>query len=198
MHTTNTRPFYNRFLFIVSRHEWGHRSRFTVLIQRHIDHVAAGNMPYFSGYHIFRHNLDSNLHARPSHIGHFTMDRNDISNKSGSQKIKSLHPGRDHSGVLAVLDGDNGGCLIYHAHNHTTMHVAMRVCIYQFHESPGGASRVGNTSSLRQIHFRQSFISLCYSLERVHSALLTPTSYSLKTILNYATELIFEYNIEYR
>src|SRR5947209_3719640 len=108
MQTTNGCPFYNCFLFIVSRHEWGHRGWFTVLIQRHIDYVAAGNMPYFSGYHVFSHDLHSDLHARSSYIGHFTVDRNNISNKSGSQKIESLHPGRDHSRVLAVLDGDNG------------------------------------------------------------------------------------------
>src|SRR5438132_5673512 len=139
MQATNTRPFYNRFLFIVSRYKWGHRSRLTILIHRHIDHVAAGNVTYVSGYQVFGHDLDSNLHARSSYIVHFAVDSNNISDKSGSQKIKSLHPGRDHSRVLAVLDGDNGRCLIHHAHDDTAMCVAMRIRIYQFHESTGGA-----------------------------------------------------------
>src|SRR6266567_5903693 len=146
MFTTKTCLIYNLFLFVVSRHKWGHGSWFTVLIQRHIDHVAAGNVTYFSGYHVFSHDLNSNLHACPSYIAHFTVDRNNISNKSGSQKIKSFHPCCDDPGALAVLDSDNSSRLINHAHNDTPMHITVCIRIYQLHEPSGGAPRVGNVS----------------------------------------------------
>src|SRR5260221_12716340 len=100
MQMTNTRPFYNRFLFIVSRYKWGHRSWLTILIHRHIDHVAAGNVTYVSAYQVFSHDIDSNLHARSSYIVHFAVDSNNISDQSESQRIKSINPDRNHTREL--------------------------------------------------------------------------------------------------
>ena len=42
--TSNACPFYNRFLFIISRHKWGYRCWFTVCIQCNIDYVAVGDV----------------------------------------------------------------------------------------------------------------------------------------------------------
>src|SRR5260370_18768551 len=173
MHMTNTCPFYNRFFFIGSRQKWRHRSWFPILIQRYIDHVAAGDLTYFPGRQIFGSHLNPNLHARSSNIVHFTIDRNNISNKSGGQEIKSLYPGSNYSGALTVLDRHNGSSLIDHTHNDATMHITMCIRIYQFHEPPGCAPRVGNTPSLRQIYFRKSSISIYYSLKWVHIAFIT-------------------------
>src|SRR5258708_20348945 len=127
MQVTNTRPFYNRFLCIVSRYKWGHRSWLTILIYRYIDHVAAGNVTYVSSYHVFGHDLDSNLHARSSYIVHFAVDSNNISDKSGSQKIKSLHPGLNHSRALSVFDRHNGTRLIPHTHNDASIHFPLSI-----------------------------------------------------------------------
>src|SRR5207237_3707638 len=117
--------------------------------------------------------LHADLHARSAYKVHFTVNRNNISNKSGSQKIKSLHPGRDHSRTLAVFNGDNSSRLIDQTHYDTAMHVAVCIRIYQLHEPPGGTPRVSNTPSLRYIYFSTGLIPVYYSLKRVHITLIT-------------------------
>src|SRR5258708_15828164 len=153
MHMTNSCPFYNRFFFIVSRHKWWHRSWFPILIQRHIDHVAAGDLTYFPGRQIFGSHLNPNLHARSSNIVHFTIDRNNISNKSGGQEIKSLYPGSNYSGAPTVVDRHNGSTLIDHTHNNATMHITMCTLIYHFPAPPAVAPPLVTPPSLPQHYF---------------------------------------------
>src|SRR2546425_1342284 len=154
-------------------------------------------MTYFSGDQVFSHDLDSNLHTGAPYVVHLTMYRHHIANISRSQKIESLYPGCDHGRTPAVLDGHNGSSLIDHTHNNATMHITMRIRIYQFHKPSGGTPRVGNTVSLRQIYFRKSSISIHYSFEWVHIALITPTSYSLHNyiLLCHSQQGSFQYTI---
>src|SRR5260370_31885869 len=179
MHPTNARLLNNRLLFIISGYERRDRGVFTVLVHCHVDYVTTGDVAFFARYYVFCNYLNANLHARASNIMHVTVDRDNISNKSRSQKIKSLHPGSDHSGTLAVLEGYDGCRLVNHTHNNTSMHIALCICILQSHHPPGSTARVGNASSLRQIDFRKSLISLNYSLEGVHGVFTSQTGYLL-------------------
>src|SRR5260370_17761655 len=168
MHTTDMCAFYNRFLLIVSRRKRRHRSRFSILIECHIDHIATGDLSDLSGNQIFSCYFNSNLHTRASNIMQLTVARNNIPDKSGSQKIKSLHPGRDYARTLAVLDGNDSCSLVNHTHNYPTMDISLYIRICQFHNTRGSTPRVGNTASLRQIYFRKSSVSIDYSLEWFH------------------------------
>src|SRR2546421_6701212 len=104
MQATHTCAFYNHFLFIISRHKWRHRSWFTILIQRHVDHVAAGNVTYFSCDQVFSHDLDSHFHTATPNVVHLTMYCHHVAYISGGQKIKSFH--------LAVTTVRSWLCLI--------------------------------------------------------------------------------------
>jgi len=53
-----------------------------------------------------------------------------------------------------MLDGDNGGGLVHHAHNYAAMDVAAPVGIQYVHQARGGTVRVGYAAALAQVNFR--------------------------------------------
>jgi len=71
-----------------------------------------------------------------------------------------------------MFDGDNGGGLIDHPHDHAAMHIAAHVGVQPVREAAGGAARIGDGSSLAQINLRQSLMPGAHSLKRVHTNLL--------------------------
>jgi hypothetical protein len=117
-------------------------------------------MAVFSGNQILSHDFNSDFHARSPNIMELTVDRNNIPNKGGSQKIKSFHSGRDDGRTPTVFDGSNGSSLIYHSHNHATMDIALAIGICQSHEAYRRTPRGGNTLSLRYIDFTRLLMVL--------------------------------------
>jgi len=73
-----------------------------------------------------------------------------------------------------MLDGDDGGGLVHHAHDYAAVDVAATVGIQYVHQARGGTARVGYAAALAQVDFRHCRTKGMYFAEYIHVKVLLP------------------------
>ncbi len=122
-------------LFFVCRDQWGHRGRLSVLVQRHIDNIAAGDLANLSRDQIFGCDLYTDLHTCASDIVHRAVDGDDIADEGRRQKVEAFDARRNHRRTMRMLDSDDSSRLVDHSHYYSAVYIALAIAIDQLHHA---------------------------------------------------------------
>ena len=90
MHTTQACPLYHCLFYCIGRNERRYRSRFSMLVKRHINQLATGHFADFACHQVFRRDLHSNFHTRATYVVHDAVNSHNITYISRFKEVEAL------------------------------------------------------------------------------------------------------------